>query len=714
MRVRRIALALALVLALAWAALALSLPRLVESPAVRGRLEQAARDATGRDFRWASLDVGLLPPRMVLRDAAISGATPEAPAFVEARSVSLVLSLAPLLARVVVVDSLEVEGATLRLRRTEDGFEWPRPPKKQREPRPERSPEAEREPKPKDGFQLAVREVELRGVRVVLEDAAVSPAVTWDLSDLDGRARATSPTEPVAFELAGRLGSGGSVRGSGRAALDGPLVLELDLDTVELAPLAGDVDEVRALAGGVTGKVRVKRGGGERERLGAELVLDRGVVELEDVRVSGRISADVDLAGHPMSGPFKIDATGAELSTSGSFSFVKPPGTPATAEGRIVPREEGGFDVDDVRVKLHNAGVQGRLETVPRARATLSAEPFELVGWEALLPALGGRALGGRLALRDLSIATAPLDLRGSAVLDRVRIAGPRSPPLELAGALEGRGQAVEAPDLELLAAGQPIRLAASLARLDQSPAFSVRARGSALDGGALARAFAGSDAFEGPVSFDAAIDAPLGGEAPLAEAAAGRARFDVGRGRIRGVSLLRQSFDALGAAAETALFVNRLRGSTKGLRFEQDEFESIGGTFQIGSGLARTNDLRLVYRDYTVDLRGSVGLSDGRLDLTGQITGSPELDAELAGQAAPGGARRAPLVIPLARVVGTVASPRVDLSPRAVASLGARYGLARERGKLESEIDERLGTGAGRAVTDALEGLLSGGKRDR
>jgi hypothetical protein len=713
-RFRRIALGLALLVALAWAALALSLPRLVRSPAVRARLEQAARDATGREFRWATLDVGLLPPRLVLSDAAISGATPEAPAFVEARSVSLVLSLAPLLARAVVVDSLEVEGATLRVRRTEDGFEWPRPPKKKREPRPDK-PDVEREPKPKERFQLAVRELELRGVRVVLEDAAVSPAVTWDLSELDGRARATSPTEPVAFELAGRLGSGGRLRGTGNAELDGALVLEIDLDAVELAPLAGYAKDVRELAGGVSGKVRLTRGGGEPETLGAQLVLDQGVIDLEDVRVTGRIAADVDMAGHPMTGPFKIDATGAQLSTGGSFSFVKPPGTPATAEGRIVPREGGGFDIDDVRVRLHNAGVQGRLESAPRPRAELAAEPFELTGWEALLPALGGRTLGGRLALRDLVLATGPLDLRGSVVLDRIRLASPRSPPLELVGALEGRGQAIEAPDLQLLAAGQPIQLAASLTQLDQTPRVSLRARGSALDGGALARAFAGSDAFEGPVSFDGQLAAPLGGDAPVAQAAAGRARLDVGRGRIRGVSLLRQSFDALGAAAETALFVNRLRGSTKGQRFEQDEFESIGGTFQIGGGLARTDDLRLVYRDYTVDLRGSVGLADGRLDLAGQITGSPELDAELAGQQASGGSRHAPLVIPIAHVVGTVAWPRVDLSPRAVASLGARYGLARERGKLESEIDERLGAGAGRAVTDALEGLLGGGgKRDR
>jgi uncharacterized protein involved in outer membrane biogenesis len=712
-----IGLGLALFVALVFAGLALLLPRMVQSPASRARLEQAAREATGREFRYAGLDVGLLPPRVVLREASLAGAEPGAPAFVEARSVSLVLSLAPLLARAVVVDSLVIEGATLRLRRTASGFEWPRPPEKPREPRSERPPEAEPRPKPEradGGFQLAMRELVLHDVRLLVEDSAVQPAVTWDLSELDGRARAQAPTAPVTFELAGRLGSGGRLRGTGSAVLDGPMQLELVLESVAMAPLGAYVTDARDLSGDVSGTVRVQRGGDAPESLGADLVVEQGVVELEDVRVRGRIAADVDLSGHPLSGPFRLDATGAELATGGSFAFVKPPGTPATAEGRIVPGEEGGFDVDDVRIRLHNADVQGRVETQPRPRAELAAAPVELAGWEALLPGLGGRALGGRVELRDLALATRPLEVHGSVVLQRVRASAPRSPPLELSGALEGRGREIASEGLALVAAGQPIALSLLVSPLEADPRLRVRAGGKTLDGGALARAFAGSDAFEGPVTFDADVAAPLSGETGIADAAAGRVRVDVGRGRIRGVSLLRQSFDALGAAAEAALFVNRLRGSTKGERFQQDEFESLGATFAIGRGVARTDDLRLVYRDYTVNLRGSVGLADGRLDLTGDIVGEPELDAALAGEEAAPARRRPPLVIPLARVVGSVASPRVDLSPRAVASLSTRYGFARERSKLEEKIDEQLGAGAGRGVTDALEGLLGGGKRER
>jgi hypothetical protein len=292
-----------------------------------------------------------------------------------------------------------------------------------------------------------------------------------------------------------------------------------------------------------------------------------------------------------------------------------------------------------------------------------------------------------------------------------VQAASPRSPPLELSGALVGRGGEIASEGLALVAAGQPIPLSLLVGPLETDPRVRLRASGKALDGRALAQAFAGSDAFEGPVTFDADLAAPLGGETGALEAATGRVRLDVGRGRIRGVSLLGQSFDALGTAAELALFVNRARGSDKTRRFEQDEFESITGTFAVGGGRARTDDLRLVYHDYTVKLRGALGLADGSLDLTGDIVGEPELDAALAGDAT---ARRSrsPLVIPLAHVVGTVSSPRVDLSPGAVASLGTRYGMARERGKLEEKLDEKLGTGAGRAVTDTIEGILGGKKR--
>jgi hypothetical protein len=147
---------------------------------------------------------------------------------------------------------------------------------------------------------------------------------------------------------------------------------------------------------------------------------------------------------------------------------------------------------------------------------------------------------------------------------------------------------------------------------------------------------------------------------------------------------------------AEAAVLVNRLRGSTRLERFYGDEFESIGADVTLQRGVARTDNLKIVYRHYTADLRGSMALADGALDLTGELTLRKEAEAEVEVK-----------TIPLARITGTAAAPRVDLSPSAIAKLGAREEFYRKRGDVEEEIDERLGKGSGKAITDVLEGVL-------
>lgn len=709
----RVALAVALLAAVVLAGLALYLPRVVDGPEVRARIASEARKATGREFSYADLSFGLLPPRLVLRQPALAGAEPGAPPFLEAQEVDLVLEVLPLLARAVVFHSLRVEGATLRLERTQDGIQWPRPPKREKPARPD--VEEEREPKPKQAFRFAVREMTLQGVRLVLEDRAISPPVTWDLGEVEARAKVESPSEPIAFSLTGTLASGGRLSGQGTATFERTLDAAFELERVELRPVGAYLGGGRELAGGVSGTVRVRGAAGAPDSLEARLALRQGVVDVGPVRAEGDIDVEVELSGPPFTGPFRIDATAAELTSGGSGYLKKPPGTPATATGQIVPREDGGFDVDAVQVDIHNVDARGRIGTGPRLRAALSAPAFELAGWEALLPSLAGWSLGGAVALRDLQVATAPLELGGRIELARVRGAPPRSPPVELSGAIEGRGGSLVTQGLSLAAAGQTLDLSASLADLDTAPSLRLQASGRDLDSGALLRAYAREDAFDGPLTLDADLAAAPGAPAPLLDTLAGRVRADVGRGRFRGVSLLRSTSDALGALATAAVLANRIRGSRKAERFYEDEFESIGATLRIGGGAARTDDLHMVYRHYTVDLRGAVGLADGSLDMTGEITVDRELDAALAGEGAvQAGSARRPRRIPLAHVVGTLKQPRVDLSPEAIASLTGRHAFEAQRGKLEEEIDERLGEGSGAAVGDVLEGILGGRERKR
>lgn len=689
----RILVGLALLGAALLGGLALYLPRLVEGEEMRARLQDAARDATGRDVSWSELRVGLLPPRLVVSGPSMAGASPEAPPFAEAGSVELELALAPLLARVVVVDSLVVDGATLRLRRTEDGIELPRPPEKERTPRP---PGERREPKDKrddDGFALAVRSFDLKDARVLLEDVTVTPPVTWELSGLQGRVHATDLDSPVEFAAEGRLGSGGDLRVAGSFTLAGALEAALRLDGVETGAARPYLDPDWKLAGPLTGDLRLRRDEGRVQDVKANLVLEGGELALDDLALAGRIALEANLSQPGPAGPFTIDATQATLDYGRAFS--KPAGQEATATGRLVPLEGGGYDVEEVRVELQNLDATGSVRSAPRFRAELSAPAFELAGWDTSLVALRGYQPAGRLGLDGLVLETEPLSLTGAIVLDDVALTPPGSAAYVLRGALEGRGGSVATRDLVLVAAGQPIGLAGSL-DLAGEQFFQAQAIGKGLDLGALTRAYAGKDFIEGPLNLDAKLAGDLGGDGRLAQRLAGKLVFDVGRGRLHGVSLLKQSLAAIGSLAETALVANRLRGSDRLARLESDEFESISGNVDVKGGRAHTKDLRLVYRDYSVDLRGSMGLEDRSLDMTGEITLLKEAADETRVK-----------VIPLTHVAGTVDSPRVDISPQALASLGAREEFYRKRGDISREIDERLGEGSGKAVTDVLEGFL-------
>jgi hypothetical protein len=173
----------------------------------------------------------------------------------------------------------------------------------------------------------------------------------------------------------------------------------------------------------------------------------------------------------------------------------------------------------------------------------------------------------------------------------------------------------------------------------------------------------------------------------PPQAALEGDVSLRIAPGRLRRVSLLREAFEA-------ARVVRAKDGA--GARAYGDEFESLSGRFRIQSGEARTDDLRLVYGDYTAELRGSVGLADRALDLRGSLT----IDEELA-QAG----RR---TIPLASVTGTLDDPRVALSQEALAGLAAAYtGDERRRAKWEKKLDERLGEGKGKGVLEALDQVL-------
>jgi hypothetical protein len=705
----RIGVAALALLTLSLIALAVVLPRVATSAAVQDRIRQAASEATGAEVGFEALSFGLVPPRLVVTEPHASepgGAKP----VVQAESVDLKIQLLPLFARTVVVDSLVVEGVSLRLKRTKDGLELPFSAPAETPSAGGGTPAAPgmgSEPAPSDsGFHLAIGELVLRRAHVVFEDRAVNPPVTWELVDLDATARGSSLDAPIDVDLSGKLASGGKLRLSGNVRLDGGIDLEATLDGVALAPARPYATGMTGLAGSVSGKLSAAGTLDSPSALRADLVLDQAEIQVDEMAFQGRLQLEATLQGgaQGLAGPFKMDATGASV-RYGEF-FQKPPGKEAMATGKLAIRSGGELEMTDLHLKIQDFEAEGRLSTGARTRLELAAPPFEVAGLAPLLPSLASYQPSGRLALEQGLVETEPLSLRGRMPVSELRVRPGSGEPIVLRGLLEAKGTTLESQQLEAVVGGQTVRLDVKLAGLSgNAPRYRFKADTESAELQALLRAFGGQkDVISGPLTASADLSGPLGGEEPL-RAVSGSSRLAVGRGKLRGVSLLEGTVERLGVLGAFAFALGSAKGGSSLQRFYGDEFESISGSFQIGDGRARSRDLQLLYRHYQVDLDGSLGLVDTSLDFKGHLTIHPEVDAALQGEASSPGREK---VIPLAHIGGTLGEPRIELTREAVVALAA----SPRRSELEEKIDERLGEGSGREVLDALEGLLGGRKR--
>ena len=734
--VLRLAGVLVVLVVAALVVLAVALPRLVRSDAARARIEEAAREATGREIRYGELDFGLLPPRLLVREPEVKGAASGSPPVFQAAGLELEIALAPLLAWTVVVDSLVVEEATVRLVRTprgiglageavsaeasEDGDAVPSPPPTEGsefagEAAPERArgSDAERDDEG-GGFALAVREVALRDCQVLLEDRAVSPPITWEIREVEATASGKSLADPIEFALRGALVTGGSFQASGEAEVDGPFRIDLHLEEVVLAPAAPYLAAGQRVRGAVSGTVTAIGKNREAERFDLDVLLRDGELAAEGLAIRGEMKIRADLAGGlgDGNGSFQVDATDAELEYG--MAFRKGRGTAATATGRIETGPEGQIRLRDTQVKIQNFEAEVQLETGARTRATVDAEPLELAGWETMIPALADFRPAGVVTGRDLEMATEPLEVRGTVDLPNLRLRRPDAAEVVLRGVFQGTGDEIESEKLVAVVAGQEIQLTIRVADLAGEPRLTTEVAADGVESSALLALFTDkSETLQGPLELRGGLASSLGGDRSLAETLQGTVRFRIEPGRLKGVSLLEKTFQGVGAVGEAALVTGRLEGGRTLQRFYEDEFQYLGGTLRIARGVARTDDLHLDYRNYTVDLRGSIGLEDQRLDLRGKLTIDDEIDSAIAkrgdGESEPGRSR----VIPLARVTGTLDSPRVELTEEAVIRFAALYATERRREKWERKIDERLGEGSGREVLDVLDQILSGEGRE-
>ena len=743
---------------------AVALTRLVASDGARDRIQELAREATGREIRYGELDLGLLPPRLVVSEAEVKGISDGSPPVFEAGEVELAIAIAPLMAWTVVVDSLVVEGATVRLVRTPDGIEFPReaaaaeaskapvaapsssqrqaaepaadaapsspqrraaesgedaaasppqrqPPGEDAAPSPSRQHDSERgDDESERGFALEVREVTLRDCRLILEDRTVSPPATWELGDVVATASGQSTEDPIGFEIHGDLISGGSVQATGEAEIGGPFRIDFQLEGVALAPATPYLDKGQRVGGAVTGTVTTQRTQQEAESVVVDVLVRGGELTADDLTVRGEMKIRADLEGG--AGSFQLDATDAEVVYGVAFGKLR--GTRATATGRIVTGPDGQIGLQDTQVEIKDAELEVQVERGARTRTIIDAEPFDLAGWGKMIPALAESDLAGEVGLRGLVIATEPLEVRGAVDLHDVRLRRGDGAEVVLRGSLLGTGSEIRSEKLVAEVAGQEIQLSVLVYGLDGQPRFAMKVEADAVESSALLALFTEkSDTLQGPLELRGKLSGPLGDDRPLTETLKGRVRMRIENGRLKGVSVLKRTFQGVGSAGDAA----PPAGSSEGGRTLQnsygDEFQYLGGTLRIAHGLARTDDLQLVYHDYAVDLHGSVRLRDQQLDL--ELTMDGEVDRTVANRGAagrqpqPGHSRE----IILARVTGTLESPRVEITDEGVVHLAAIYATTERREEWSEKIDKYLGEGAGSQVMDALDQLLEGKTRE-
>lgn len=420
-----------------------------------------------------------------------------------------------------------------------------------------------------------------------------------------------------------------------------------------------------------------------------------------NVAARGPLALRASTDARASEGTFELDATEAELAFEAWLR--KPAGTVATARGsfrRTRGAEGRSLRLDGVELALADLRAKLDAELAPRRRVVADAPPFDARALAALVPALARRELSGSVALEGLTVESAPLSVRGRVRLDALGLGGEGPEALLLRGALEGLGDELVGRDLRARVGGSEAPVELRVHGLAAKPRFTVAAKLEGADAGAVVAAFGGKrDAIEGPLDLDARLEGRLGGRRSLLATLSGHAALRIAPGRLRGVALLRTALDTAARVGEPAAGDSALeRAAGAAERARDDRFESLAGRFDVARGVARTDDLRLAYPDYAVELRGSVGLADRALDLTAALAVAPAAGT-------PGARGRS---VPLASVGGTLDAPKVELTRAALAGAASAYARdERRRRKWEDKLDERLGEGEGGKVLEALDKVL-------
>ncbi len=640
----------------------------VDPAAISAALAQQAEAALGEPVELGEVDLRLFPmPAARVRDVVVgSGDQP----LLRVDELRVRVSLPALLIGRVVLRALEVDHPVLLLQLDESGA--PRLPGGKEEPARDADAAAE----------------------------AQALAIT-SLRVSDGAVRA-GPWRAAGIELAGGL----ELDGAARFTLHAELVdlarlrdveIELEelfsgtplwsvrgqLEQVDLAELGARLALEPTPAGRAAG--RFAASGRSAELRGAELdlLVEELVVQSEAFALRGVAPLRAELGGR-----WSADLRDVEISVPDVLT--KPRGAELSLEGELGP-EPSLAALGPFTARVGPSTLHGRLALVGGVpellleNSVLDLEP--IAGWLVADP----HPTRGRVRFEALRLVPAPLAVHGDATLEGIELPLPYG-TLAVSGPLRGEGERLVLSPLDVRIGGQASTVEARYEFADGS--VDLRTELADADFEALAGALLERSPITGTLTTRSHLRGP-----PALERLNGQGTFEIRDGQIRGFSLMKT---VLGELSALPLLVARL-GQKDLSRYDEEQFQRLAASFRLADAVVHLDDLVLEYRHATVELRGTVGVTDGALALSGRLLLSEELDAELAGEGAQGRTR----VIPIEGVSGTVSSPRIRLDRRALSSaLSTVVGGSEVRERL----DEKLGPGGAEIVEDVLDKLFRGG----
>lgn len=464
-----------------------------------------------------------------------------------------------------------------------------------------------------EALAILVALLQINDGQLSFVDRNADPPATFEIEELDGMVTGASLDSPVGVELAARL-PGAETPNFTLNGQVGPIGDRRDMATVpvefqmRLAPLSLDILQQGGFVGSLPTAFSM------------------------DHPVAVELSGNGTIAG--LSGALSIEASDSRVAY-GSV-FLKPAAMQLRftasyrTEGQRLRIEPAALHLADAELPV-TATVTGGTKTT--VQASLQRQDLHLGEWTTVIPALAAvepsgaadvqLSVGGSLGER--------LETAGKLTLRDTALHQPGIAVTQLNAEVRFQGGKIEVPPTRFAVNGSPVEAEATYEIDSARYAAKLEARGVALK--PILEVYAPE--VERQVGGKVDADVRLTGMGFQAEAIrrslAGNGRVDVRDGVLRHLNVGEAVLTgATGVGGLTQLISPAIRKKYPGLLQSADTFfDALGASFQVAAGVAETDDLRIMAKDYVIDGRGTVSL-DNRIDMRAVFVASEDLTDDL------------------------------------------------------------------------------------